>query len=90
MMRRITFIAAALITFSGPAGKSSPTAPDDLRPLVIDFERRHDPFVRKLFGCPPAGPLNEETCRASHATFSYGDFLAARHRAARLYSLDEQ
>lgn len=88
-MRRLTFIAATLIAFSGTAGESASTAPSDLRPLVVDFERRHDPFVRKLFGCQPTGPLNSDTCRAAHATFSYGDFLAARHRAARLYALDE-
>lgn len=89
-MRRLIFAIVLLVLFSGPVGESAPTAPADLRPLVIDFERRHNPFVRKLFGCPPTGPLNDETCRASHATFSYGDFLAARHRAARLYSLDEE
>lgn len=88
-MRRITFIAGILITFSGPAGESASTAPENLTPLVLDFERHHNPFIRKLFGCPAAGPISAETCRPAHATFSYGDFLAARHRAARLYSLDE-
>ena len=82
-MKRLLFASSILLFFTGTAGESASTAPDDLRPLIVDFERRHDPFVRKIFGCEPRGPLTEETCRPSRATFSYGDFLAARHRAAR-------
>ena len=62
---------------------------DDLRAKVISFEHKHDPFVRDLFGCTATGPMSEESCEDGRSTINYEKFIAARHAAAKLYSLRE-
>ena len=89
MRRGLLFLGLFLLT-TGQTGRSNQTLdPTDLRVRVVDFERRHDKFVRKLFGCPPTGFLTEDVCRPVRGIVSYGDFMAARSRAAKLYGLTE-
>ena len=89
-MRRGLLLFGLFLLASGQTGRSSQTFnPVDLRVLVVDFEHPHDRFVRKLFGCPAAGPLTDDVCRPARGIVSYGDFMAARKRAAKLYDLTE-
>ncbi len=89
-MRRGLLLPGLFLLATGQAGRSSQTFnPVDLRVRVVDFEHPHDRFVRKLFGCPPTGVLTEDVCRPIRGIVSYGDFMAARSRAAKLYDLTE-
>lgn len=92
MMLRRGFITVVLL-FGGAQGTGRSQqymSRDELLARVVAFEKHHDRFVRKLIGCPSTGPLDETTCRPARGIISYGDFLNARHAAAKLYSLPEE
>lgn len=61
---------------------------DELRINAANFERHYDPFVRQLFGCPPEGPTNKETCTFP-AYVNYAEFQKARSAASKLFDLKE-
>lgn len=63
---------------------SAPT-PDS----IITFERHHDRFVRDYFGCPPSGEISSITCHSRNARLNYGEFLAAKKAAMKLYEIEE-
>jgi hypothetical protein len=89
-MRKLLYFSILFLLFSGKTGRSGPAYDiDDLKVRVLSFEERHDKFVRKLFGCPETGIIVPSDCRPAHGIVSYGDFISARKRAAKLYSLEE-
>jgi hypothetical protein len=53
----------------------------------VAFERPHDAFARKLFGCPSVGEISHETCKPSLSEFDYAAFRKAREAAKTLYGL---
>lgn len=90
-MRRLLITVTLFLLCTSRTGQSQqPLTRDDLVSRVYAFEKHHDRFVRKLVGCPLKGPLDDSVCRPSRGIISYGDFLNARHAAAKLYSLPEE
>lgn len=68
----------------------SQNAPEfDLRIAVVEFEKYHDPFVRKLFGCPLTGELTPEVCKLALGTLDYNLWRKSRAAAAKLYQFKE-
>lgn len=56
---------------------------------LLPFERHHDRFVREYFGCPPTGEISNKTCKIENGRLNYGEFLAARKAAMKLYNIEE-
>ena len=89
-MRRNLIIVIVIILSSGNlGGDERPFLPYDLQTLVVDFEHRHDPFVRELFGCPATGVMSDDVCFPRQGRVDAGMFKRARKAAASLYGLKE-
>ncbi len=83
-LRAAVLFALLILT---PNRLASTEEVDTLQQRVLAFEKSHDRFVRRLFGCPDSGIITETSCRPKFGYISYGDYTHARKSAARLYAL---
>ena len=81
-------ILAILVFLPNIAETQDKNAADLMRD-VIRFEHPHDRFVRKLFGCPLTGEINDTNCNSALSSIDYADYAKARKAAAALYSLHD-
>lgn len=60
---------------------------DDLTQKLLTFERHHDLFIRRYYGCQLAVPLTPEVCKPFLGQFDYREFRSACVAAKDLYNL---
>lgn len=87
------FLRITVLIFAAGAelgGDNRPIHVAEMQERAVIFERRHDPFVRVLFGCPPTGLMSDAVCEPKSGGVDYQLFKKARAAAAKFYDLKEE